>query len=167
MRLVVNVIAALSTQYKAALLMLRDCVEVCPDHLWTYGKHPRNFWRIAYHAAFYAHAYLVPGQDQIAPSLRSREHGDVLWAEPPVVEPYTKEEMLAFIDDVMGQIDPTLEILDLSSPDSGFDWYPEFPKLDHLILSIRHLQGHVGQLSEILMLHDVDTKWISRPKKPA
>ena len=42
---------ALKEQYHAGLTMLRQCVEQCPDDLWTSGAHPRPFWRIAFHAA--------------------------------------------------------------------------------------------------------------------
>jgi hypothetical protein len=35
-------------------------------------------------------------------------------------------------------------------------------KLEHEILSIRHLQGHVGQISERLMEAGIDLDWISR-----
>jgi hypothetical protein len=56
--------AALKEQYHAGLAMLAECVEKCPDDLWTSGTHPRTFWRIAFHAAFFTHNYLV--QDEAA-----------------------------------------------------------------------------------------------------
>ena len=49
-----DVRAALKSQYHGAFRMLRECVDVCPDALWTAGKFPREFWKIAYHAAFLA-----------------------------------------------------------------------------------------------------------------
>ncbi len=29
-------------------------------------------------------------------------------------------------------------------------------------MSLRHIQGHVGQLSELLMAHGIDTDWVSK-----
>lgn len=35
-------------------------------------------------------------------------------------------------------------------------------KLSHELMSLRHIQGHVGQLSELLMRDDIDTDWIGK-----
>ena len=162
-----NLQAALSTQYKAALLMLRQAVERCPDEIWTGREHPRNPWRIAYHAVFFVHLYLMPNLDAFVPWEKHRENADTLWATPPKIEPYTQAELIAYIDEVYGKVDEFLAALDFDAQDSGFDWYPNFPKLDHVILGVRHIQGHVGQLSEILFEQGIDTDWIACPKAPA
>ena len=53
--------AALKSQYHAALAMLRESIERCPDALW-YSHTPTNaFWQVAYHTLFFAH--LVPDAD--------------------------------------------------------------------------------------------------------
>ena len=44
--------------------MLVECVEKCPEDLWLDGEHPRTFWRIAWHAAYFTHNYMV--QDEAA-----------------------------------------------------------------------------------------------------
>ncbi len=54
-----SVKTGLLRQYKASFDMLRQAVERCPDDLWLEGTHPRNTWRIAYHAANYTHLYLA------------------------------------------------------------------------------------------------------------
>lgn len=142
--------------------MLRECVEVCPEDVWVAGEHPRNFWRIAYHAIFFAHLYAMQGEEDFVSWSKHREDADCLWENPPVVDPYTQKEILQYIDEVDGQIEGWIDALDLISLDSGFSWYPNFAKLDHVMLSIRHLQGHIGQLSELLMAHGIDTKWVSK-----
>jgi hypothetical protein len=35
-------------------------------------------------------------------------------------------------------------------------------KLSHELMNLRHIQGHVGQLSELLMVAGIDTRWIAR-----
>lgn len=162
-----DVRAALKSQYHGAFRMLRECVDVCPDALWTSGKFPREFWKIAYHAAFFGHFYMGQGVVGFVPWAKHREAAKELYDEDAVpLEPYSKAELLEYIDLIVGQIDSTVDGLDLDSLDSGFPWYPSFPKLDHEILSIRHMQGHVGQLSELLFAAGVETSWFSRQAQP-
>ena len=55
---------ALMEQYHAGLAMLAECVAKCPEGIWLKGEHPRTFWRIAFHAAFFTQLYL--GQNEAA-----------------------------------------------------------------------------------------------------
>jgi hypothetical protein len=154
---------ALKGQYHSAYRMLAECVEVCPDGLWTAGEFPRYFWTIAYHAAFFGHLYMGQTEEAFKPWPKGRENAWELWAEDAVeMEPYTKAEVLEYIGFVRGLIDDTVDGLDLDTADPGFHWYKNIGKLEHEILSIRHVQGHVGQLSERLFAAGVDTNWISR-----
>lgn len=144
--------------------MLRQCVERCPQDVWVSGTHPRNFWRIAYHAVFFGHLYLMQGEAAFVPWEHHRASATDLWdaTNTPVIEPYAREEVIEYIDWLDSQVEPVVDGLDLDSKDSGFSWYPDMAKLDHELMSIRHIQGHVGQLSELLMAHGVDTDWCRR-----
>jgi hypothetical protein len=164
--------SALKEQYHAGFAMLRDCVEKCPDELWTSGEHPRYFWRIAFHAAYFTHLYLVQNEDAFEPwhECPKGKHEEI-WQLSADVEPYelpvgaeafSQQETLAYISYVDRLFDPTIELLNLDSDESGFHWYPNMSKLSHELLNLRHLQGHVGQLSELLMAQGIDTRWISK-----
>ncbi len=134
---------ALKEQYHAGLAMLAECVAKCPDNLWISGTHPRAYWRIAFHAAFFTHLGL--GQDERAfasppPELAvaRREDSRRLWTEPAYLEPYempedaapySQQDILEYIGFVDTLVDPTVEGLDLESPDSGFSWYEDIGKL--------------------------------------
>lgn len=162
-----DVKAALKSQYHGGFRMLRECVEVCPDDLWTAGKYPREFWKIAYHAVFYCHLYMGQNLDAFTPWHKHREKAAELWAEDAQpIEPNTKAELLEYIDHVVAMVDSTVDGLDLDKDDCGIPWYKNFPKLDHQILNVRHLQGHVGQLSELLFARDIETSWFSRQAPP-
>ena len=163
---------ALKEQYHAGLAMLAECVEKCPEGMWLEGEHPRTFWRIAFHAAFFTHLYM--GQNEAAfqpwPGRRKGIHHR-LWEEPAYVEPYElpegaesyrKDEILAYIRFVDGLVDPIVDQLDLDSDETGFYWHPNMSKLSHELMNLRHIQGHVGQLSELLMAKGVDTDWIHK-----
>ncbi len=163
---------ALKEQYHACLAMLAECVEKCPNDLWLEGAHPRTFWRIAFHAAFYAHLYLGQNEAAFRPWPGRREgihHG--LWERPADVEPYelpaeaerySQREILDYIGFIDTLIDPTVDTLDLDAAETGFSWYKNMGKLSHELMSLRHIQGHVGQLSELLMARGIDTDWVGK-----
>lgn len=152
--------SALKKQYHAGLWMLRDVIVACPDEIWLSGAHPRSFWRIAYHVIFYTHLYLQPRLEAFQPWERHREGCTQLWedANPPVEAPYSKEELLAYLDSVDRNVDQDVERLDLESQDCGIPWY-KMSKLEHQFVNIRHIAIHTGQLSEILFERGIDTNW--------
>lgn len=149
---------ALNRQYLLGLEMLRQCVDRCPDELWELGKHPRTYWRIAYHAVYFTHLYLQPDSKSFAPWAQHRQNVQNLWGRPPSVEPYSRAEMLDYIQLIEDSVSAALDSLDLQAPKSGFALY-KMPKIDLLMLNLRHLQGHIGQLSELLMAHGVEIQW--------
>ena len=167
---------ALKEQYHAGLAMLAECVEKCPESMWLEGEHPRPFWRIAWHAAYFTHNYLVQDEaafnDSVAswpPAVRSvlgvcdtQKAIDVEPYElPEGAAPLTPRELLDYIAHVRSLVDATVDGLDLESPETGFSWYPRMSKLSHELMNLRHIQGHVGQLSERLMARGIDTDWIA------
>jgi len=161
---------ALKEQYHAGLAMLAECVEKCPEGMWLEGEHPRTFWRIAFHAAFFTHLYL--GQDEAAfqpwPGRIEGIHHR-LWHEPEDLAPYglpegaeiyRMGEILDYIRFVDELVDGVVDQLNLDSDETGFSWYPNMSKLSHQLMNLRHTQGHVGQLSELLMARGIDTDWV-------
>ena len=155
-----NIQSALKGQYKAGLAMLKEAIDKCPDEVWLSGEHPRTYWRIAYHALFYTHLYMQPTYEDFKPWAKHREHIPSLWGTPEVEDAYLKEDVLSYIDEVTAATNATVDTLDLESPETGFEWYKNMGKLDHQLMNLRHLQGHVGQLSELLMAKDVDIDWV-------
>lgn len=159
--------AALEGQYGAGLAMLRQCIERCPSDLWTEAAWPRTYWRIAYHALFYTHYYLQPDYLGVPPWEKHDPEARLLWEDdenpntPRRAEPYRQDELLSYLDRIVDGLPSCLATLDLFAPESGFPWY-KIPKLDHQLVNLRHLQGHVGQLSELLMARGIDVDWVGR-----
>ncbi len=171
---------ALKEQYHAGLAMLAQCVEKCPADLWLAGEHPRPYWRIAWHAAFFAHNYLVQEEGAFNDSVPnwppvvrttlgvsdSQKAVEVEPYElPEGVTPLTRQDLLDYIAYIRNLTDATIDTLDLDRPDTGFSWYPNMTKLSHQLLNLRHIQGHVGQLSELLMAHGIDSDWIGKSSR--
>lgn len=158
---------ALLGQLRAGLAMLRQCIEVCPEDVWAAAnEHPRTYWRIAYHALFYTHFYLMPDQDSFVPWAKHQNQAVILWNDdedgvPPDETTYSQADLLDYMILVEAEVERWLDALDLESPESGFPWY-EIPKLDHQLVNLRHLGIHVGQLQERLFAVGIDTDWVGR-----
>ncbi len=146
----------LKSQYHAAASMLREAVERCPDELWTSTAHPNPFWHIAYHALFYMHLYLQPSEADFKPWEKHREEYQYMGRlpspphrPPKIAQPYSKAEVMEYARFCISMIGPAVDRLDLYLPESGFSWY-KMSKLEHQIVSIRHIQHHAAQLVDRL-----------------
>lgn len=149
--------AVLKSQYHAALTMLRDAIERCPEDLW-YDERPVNaFWQIAYHALYFAHLYLQPDLATFRPWEKEQgnvQHPDAIPGPadpnsklPLIPDPYSREDVLAYWSFCYEMVDRVVDELDLTRADSGFYWY-RMPKLEHQIVNIRHIQHHAAQLGD-------------------
>ena len=161
---------ALKGQYHAALAMLRESVELCPDELWL-DETPRNaFWRVAYHALFFVHLYLMDTPEEFVPwaghqSDVQQEDGIEGPADPesslPVSpNPYSKADVLTYLGICSEMVDARVEAMDLGSESSGFYWYP-ISKLEHQLVNIRHTAHHAAQLADrVRAARDIGVKWV-------
>ncbi len=157
-----NLKPALKGQYHAALDMLRGAISGCPENLWIGGTPPRSFWRLAYHALYFTHLYLQVRFEDFVPWELHRDEVESDAAHEmldPV--PYTKEELLDYWELVDVMVDSQIDKIDLSSPESGIPWY-SIPKLDHVLLNLRHVQEHAGGLRDRLLEAGIDQRWHTR-----
>ena len=157
----------LKSQYHAAMSMLKQAVERCPDELWMSKEHPNAFWHVAYHALFVTYFYLHAGLEGFRPWPNHRENYQFLGPvpgnpqlRPKIDEPYSKAQISEFIQLCDGAIDSAVEKLDLGAPESGFPWY-KMSKLEHQIVNVRHLQHHTAQLADRLRrVAGVGVDWV-------
>jgi len=138
----------LKSQYHAALDMLSQAIERCPDDLWTCDdpKHPDQFWHIAYHVLFFTHFYLQPNEEAFQPWEHHRDGYPSLGptSSPSHREPYTKSQVQAYLRLIDESVDTTVDQLDLAAPECGFWWY-KMSKVEHQIVNIRHIQHHTAR----------------------
>ena len=59
-----SVKTAISNQFQAALAMLQNAIEICPDEYWDTTS---EFWYIAYHTVFWTDYYLTIEHAQFQP----------------------------------------------------------------------------------------------------
>jgi hypothetical protein len=165
----------LASQYHAALAMLRDPIDRCPEDLWLDTTHRNAFWQIAYHTLFFTHLYM--GKDRAAFRSWAEHQADVQQEDgfasdtddasgrPMIPSPYTKNQVLAYWAFCDAMVDPFVAAVDLRSPESGFYWYTE-SKLEHQFINIRHIQHHAAQLADRLRAtHDLGTPWVSSRRR--
>jgi hypothetical protein len=156
----------IQSQYLAALEMLKQAVVKCPDTMWNAAQDRNKFWHVAYHALFYTHLYLQDTEKDFKPWEKHRNEyqfmGQVPWPPhnpPKIGEPYTREEVLAYLAFVREQVQECLPVLNLQAV-SGFEWLP-FGKLELQFYNIRHLQHHAAELYERLGARaGIDLDWI-------
>lgn len=163
--------AIIRSQYHAALAMLRDAIERCPEDLWESHDYPNAFWQIAYHSVFFGHLYLFRNVTSFRPWPQHQgkvQHEDGLAGPsdpksslPLLPTPYSKAEVLEYWSLCDSMVDSAVNALDLQSPDCGFHWYKNTSKLEHQFISIRHIQHHAAQLADRLRSKaDAGTRWI-------
>lgn len=161
-----NYLAVIQSQFFSALAMLEQAVERCPAELWDETTDRAKFWHVAYHALFYTHLYLQPNEREFTPWVDHRETYEMMgpapWPPhegPKIDEPYTKADIVRYIDFCRQEVEKQVAVLDLSA-DSGFSWLP-FTKFELQIYSIRHLQQHTGELMEQLGSRaNIDVDWV-------
>jgi hypothetical protein len=148
----------LKNQYRASLAMLKETIERCPEGVWFSDEHPNSFWRVAYHALFFAHFYLQPNEA----AFRPWQHADGIFLsedDPPqwaagqrrIPAPYSKKQVLEYCDFCDHNVNDWVDALNLQSEDCGFNWY-KVSKLEHQFVNIRHIQHHQAQLADRLRL---------------
>lgn len=161
---------ALKVQYHAALAMLRQAVELCPDELWTSSAQINAPWQMAYHTLFFTHLYLQPTDDDFRPWLGHQagvQNPDGIGGPddpssglPLLPDPYSREQVLAYWAFVDEMVDGAVDAMDVLSPESGFSRYP-IPKLEHQIANIRHAQHGAAHLAARLRAAlDLGIDWV-------
>ncbi|MCP4166874.1 MAG: hypothetical protein GY759_13420 [Chloroflexi bacterium] len=160
-----NIRTIIKSQYHASLDMLGQTIVKCPESLWQSKAPAAFYWHVAYHALFYTHLYLQPGEADFEPWAKHRDEsqflGSLPWpphAEPKIPDPYTRDQVLEYLDFCHQQVDAQLDCVDLEGA-SGFDWLP-FDKLELQIYNIRHIQSHAGELSQRLAEAGIEIDWI-------
>jgi len=165
----------LKRQYHAALAMLRETIERCPDDLWVSRDHTNACWQVAYHTLFFTHLYLLDDPSLFggwAGHQRDVQHPDGIGGAvnpssplPLIPRPYTKTETLAYWTICDQMVDDAVDRMDLERADSGFDWY-KVPKFEHQLVNLRHIQHHAAQLADRLRQSvGIGIRWIGSAKQ--
>jgi hypothetical protein len=150
---------SIKSQYHAALAMLTQAIEKCPDAMWVDTDYVNPFWRVAYHTIIYTTFYLSPTEGDFIPWEGHKDGMQLSGDDALEADPYSKADLLAFLDLCCKQVDIQVESLDIAAG-SGFDWLP-FDKMELQLYNIRHIQQHTGELCERLGAQgEIQVDWV-------
>lgn len=150
---------AISSQYRAALEMLRAAILQSPPEIWDSDAYENRTWRLAYHILWGVRFYLGaspeaftawPGAIDGAESLGGSWEAD---GATRIEGVHTPEELIGFLEQLLTELPGAVAALPLDAP-SGFEWFP-ISRLELHLNTIRHTQHHVGQLIERARTHGV------------
>jgi hypothetical protein len=167
----------LKSQYHAALAMLGQSIELCPDELWeSDGIHESRFGNLRITRCISRICIRMPCEAAFPSVLRITSRrcsipdciagpNDPESKLPLLPPPYSKMQILEYWRQCDAAVDERVDGLDLWSPESGFSWY-KLSKLEHQFINIRHIQHGAAQLADRLRSKlDVGVKWVGARKR--
>jgi hypothetical protein len=174
---------ALWRQFGAAIDMLDRAVVACPPSLWTQRlwRDPPppplppqfgEFWYVAFHALVWLDLYLGGGPEEDFAPPAPFAHGELDSIEALPAQPYTREEVRAYLVSLRQTCHATLVGLtdDQAHRPVAYPWLAGQPInfLELQLYNLRHVQEHAAQLSLFLGQHaipDAGLAWIPRAKE--
>lgn len=165
----------LKSQLHAALAMLKEAIELCPEDLWEDTTPTNAFWQVAHHTLFMTHMNLIEDEADFQPweHQRPAQYPDGLPGPadpdnplPLITTPDTREEALAYWHHCDELVETGIDAIDLTRADSGSPRYPDMSKLEYLLNSLRHLQHHTGQLADRMRAAaDMGMPWVKAERE--
>jgi hypothetical protein len=135
-----NAQETVQSQYLAALKMLKEAIVKCPPSVWNARADKDKFWFKVQHVLYWAHV-----------DVRATSVGFKPWkghGRPVAGRPASREQLLQYLAYIEEHVARPASRADLiSSARSGAK---HADQLGRAIASIRHIQQHVGELSERL-----------------
>ncbi len=142
--------AALWPQFGAAIDMLENAMDACPDELWNDRSQQPEFWYLVYHTLFFLDLYLSGAVEGYVPpkpfTLSELDPAGVL---PERV--YSKDEIRTFLDHCRSKCKATIESLSDAQGGQrcGFAWV-DCTVAELFLYNMRHVQHGAAQLNLIL-----------------
>jgi len=154
-------------QFGAAIDMLENAVDACPDELW--GDQSRNpqYWYLVFHTLFWLDHDLSGRRKGFAPPAPyTLDELDPAGVYPERV--YTKQEMKTYLAHGRNKCRETiLELTDERAREWSGAGSVELPFLELLLYGMRHVQHHAAQLNLILrQTIDSAPRWVKRTSSP-
>ena len=153
-------------QYGAAIDMLENAVQACPEELWADRSRNPQFWYVVYHTLFWLDFYLTEPPEVFAPPPPfNMDEADPAGLMPERV--YTKGELLTYLAHGRHKCRSILEGLSVERARAprglGSKATGTFAEL--MLYNLRHVQHHTGQLNLILrQTVDDAPRWVARAK---
>jgi hypothetical protein len=152
-------------QFGAAIDMLENALQACPDTLWGDRIGNSEFWYIAFHSLFYLDLYLSKSDKGFTPpppfTLDEMDERGLL---PDRV--YSKEELLKYLNHGREKCQSVIRAMTEAqfSERCGFDWLDR-SAAEVLLYNMRHVQHHAAQLNLLLSKANVPApRWVRKTR---
>lgn len=137
-------------QFGAAIAMLENAMNACPDDLWNDSSSKPEFWYLVFHTLFWLDLYLADSVDAFAPPAPFT----MAELDPAGVMPdrsYSKEELRAYLEHGRTKCKAAIESTsdERAGERCGFSWV-NGSVAELFLYNIRHVQHGAAQLNLIL-----------------
>jgi len=155
--------AIIGRQFGAALDMLENAMQQCPEDLWSDRSQRPEFWYLVYHTLFWLDYYLAGSPEGFAPPAPfTLDELDPAGLMPE--RAYTKPELQRYLDHGRAKCRATIDALtdETARQRCGFARH-DMSVFELLLYNLRHVQHHSAQLNLILRQKvDAAPAWVSR-----
>ena len=152
-------------QFGAAIDMLENAIDACPDAVWTDRTHSPEYWYLVYHTLFFLDFYLSESEEGFAPpapfTLSEMDPAGVL---PERV--YSKDEMRRYLNHGRDKCRARILAMtdEVAASPCGFT-RRDISALGLLMYNLRHVQHHVAQL-HLMLRQRIDSApgWVGKAR---
>jgi hypothetical protein len=150
-------------QFGAAIDMLKNAIDACPDDVWGDRSRQPEFWYVAYHTLFFLDLCLTgPLEGFQPPPPYTLSELDPSGAMPDRV--YTRDEMREYLRHCRARCRQTIEGMteEQAAELITYPWV-ELGRAELLLYNLRHVQHHTGQLNLLLRQRTDDApRWVKQ-----
>ena len=159
-------------QFGAAIDMLENAINACPDRVWGDPSKPPQgssissvgFWYVAYHTLFWLDFYLSQSTESFVPPAPFTVTEFERERLPERV--YSKDELRAYLAHDRAKCRAKIEALTDEDANRvhSFPW-GQVSSLELLLYNMRHVQHHAAQLN-LMLRQDVNSapRWVASAK---
>ena len=154
-------------QFGAAIDMLENAVDACPDELWGDRSCNPQYWYLVFHTLFWLDLYLSGTLKGFAPPAPyTLDELDPAGAFPERV--YSKQELKTYLAHGRNKCRETiLELTEQRARERAGTKNVDLPFLELLLYNLRHVQHHTAQLNLILrQTIDSAPGWVKKTASP-
>jgi uncharacterized damage-inducible protein DinB len=154
--------SAIRQQFHAAIDMLANAIEVCPDSVWI-GQERRAFWYLAFHTLFFLDLYLSEDDESEfhpPPPFGITELDDNV----PPERVYSKDELRGYVEHCRNRLDVVMAgMTEVWATEPCPFPYRKMSNGVLLLYNMRHVQHHAAQLNLLLrQATNFAPDWVSK-----
>ena len=155
-------------QFGAAIQMLENAIDACPESLWGDRTRRPQYWYTVYHTLFWLDLYAFGAVEGYVPPKPFNREEELDPAGVIPARTFTKQELKGYLEH--GRSRTWTLIQDLTEEKARarhvFNW-ADVDTVELLLYNMRHVQHHTAQLNLILRQNNTTPPdWVCRASQP-